>query len=278
MIFRNRNTGWPVVVLVALIGACKPPEPTPSQYTNLGTDEAPLLPSAPTWHDPNIAKGSAEWRPFRKLADGGEKTAAGKVPTSAKGAEAADAEAKPTGEAGQSDAEKEIRTLVADFNAALAENDLEKASEFLTDAQAEASGEIFAAVHKLVEQLKLLQAAAPALAEKIDALAPLLSMADALKVELQTIRLVDEKSATGKLADGTEARFAIGEEDLWYLESPALAKLDKERPGIEKTTKDIEEALAKGTPDEAAVTSLGTSLDELRTALTTAEKAPGDSG
>jgi hypothetical protein len=275
---RNRNLGWPVVVLVSLIGACKPPEPTPSQYTNLGTDEAPLLPTAQAWHDPNIAKGTAEWRPFRKLADADAKTATGKAPAGAKSNGAADTEVKSAAEAGGSDAEKEIRTLVADFNAALAENELEKASEFLTDAQAEASGEVFAAVHKLVEQLKVLQAATPALAEKIDALAPLLNMANVLKIELQTVRVVDAKSATGKLADGAEARFAVGEEDLWYLESPALAKLEKERPQIEKTTKEIEEALAKGTPDEAAVTTLGTALDELRTALSVSEKAAGESG
>jgi|CXWL01.1.fsa_nt_gi hypothetical protein len=260
--------------LILLIGACKPPEPSPSQYTNLGTAEAPLLPPPQAWHDPNIVKGSSEWRPFRKPSEGEAKSATSKVP----GGATVVSEDKPDGATGTPDAEKEIRNLVADFNTALAEGKLDEATEFLTDAQAQASGDVFAAIHQLVEQLRLLQAATPALTEKIDALVPLLNVNVALTLELQTIRLVDAKTATATLAGGAEAHFVIGEEDLWYIESPVLAVLEKERPRIQKVAKEIEETLSKGTPDEAAVTALGTALDDLRTALSASSKTPGESG
>jgi hypothetical protein len=162
--------------LILLIGACKPPEPTPSQYANLGTEEAPLLPTHQPWHDPSIAKGSAEWRPFRKPSEGELKSAKGKAPGGAKEGAAAGATEKPEAAADTSEAENEIRKLVADFNAALAENKLDEASEFLTDAQAQASGDVFAAIHQLVEQLRLLQAATPSLTEKIDGLVPLVNV------------------------------------------------------------------------------------------------------
>ncbi len=278
MVSVKRISCWHVIFAASLVGACKPPEPIQSQYANLGTEEAPLLPPPQAWHDPSIVKGNSEWRPFRKPSDGEEKSAKGKAPGGAKDAVAADGEEKAVGAAGTTDAENEIRKLVEDFNAALAEKELEKASEFLTDAQAQASGDVFAAVHQLVEQMRLLQTATPTLTEKIDALVPLLNVNDALKVELQTVRLVDPKNATATLAGGAEARFVIGEEDLWYIESPVLALLDKERPRIQKVTKDIEEALAKGTPDESTATALGTALDDLRTALSASPKAPSDSG
>lgn len=278
MVFNKQLGCWKLVFLAPLVCACKPPEPVPSQYTNLGTAEAPLLPPPQPWHDPSVAKGTSELRPFRKPAAGDEKSAAGKATSGSKEGKPADPEEKTEETAGGSGAEKEIRTLVADFNAALAEKKLDEASEFLSDAQAQASGDVFAAVHSLVEQLKLLQAATPALTEKIAGLVPILNIADSLKVELQSVKLVDEKNAMATLVGGSEARFVVGEEDLWYLESPMLALLDKERARIQKVAKDIEEALAKGTPDEAAVTALGTALDELRTALTSPAKAPADSG
>ena len=140
-----------------------------------------MLPPPQAWHDPSIVKGSSEWRPFRKPSDGESKTAGAKAPGETKATAAAGTRENPGGAAGSPDAEKEIRNLVADFNAALAENKLDEASEFLTDAQAQASGDVFAAVHQLVEQLRLLQVATPALREKIDGLVPLPDHPGAIK-------------------------------------------------------------------------------------------------
>lgn len=274
MVFTPRVLGCPVAGVILFICACKPPEPTPSHYGDLGTDQSPLLPPPPAWHDPATAKGTAEWRPFRKLSDAEPKTATAKTPSTAKPSGATEDVEDKAGSGESEEAEKEIRGTVADFNAALAEKKFDEATEFLTDDQAEKSGEVFAAVQELIEQLRLLQAASPALTDKINALLPALDLSESMKIEVQSIQLVDAKKASAKLGGGGEARFEVGEKDLWYLESPMLNVLVKERSRIEKTTKDIPDALAKGSPDEATITALGNSLDELRTALS----APAQTG
>ncbi len=270
MISVKRFLGWQMILAMALVGACKPPEPTPSQYTNLGTDDAPLLPTPPAWHDPGILKGTAEWKTFRKPSEAEPMTASAKKPAEPKEPTGGEDAEKPAA-AGGAEAEKEIREIISDFNATLADKNLEKAAEFLTDAQAQASVEVFTAVNALIEQLRALQAASPGLKEKIDPLLPMLNLSDSLKVDVQSIKLIDEKHATAKLADGSESHLEVGEENLWYVESPFLALLDKEKARIQKVTKDVEEALAKGTPDESAVSTLGAALDELRTSLSSAK-------
>lgn len=262
----NRHWSCVIIAVVFWVGACKPPEPTPSQYVDLGTADAPLPPPPPAWHDPTTAKGTAEWRPFRKPTDANEKSPAAKPANGEKPPATGDAEAKNEAAVG-SDAEKEIRSIAADFNAALSEKKWEEASEFLTDAQAEKSGEVFAAVNQLIEQLTLLQAAAPGLGDKITALLPSLNLAESLKADVQSVHVIDARSASAKLAGGGEARFEVGEKGLWYVESPMLSVLEKELSRIEKATKDIQEALAKGNPDEAATTALGSTLVDLQTAL-----------
>lgn len=261
--------------LIVLTGACNPPEPPPYRYSDLGTEEAPLPPPPQAWYDASLAKGQADWRPFRKPESAAAQTAEAK-PAKVEGEKEAAAEG---GEAGSSDAEKEIRELAGDYNKAVAENDLEKATEFLNDAQAEYGPNVFAAVNKLVEQLKALKEAAPGLNERVESLAAPLNLPDVLKLELESVSIVDEKNATAKLVGGTEVKVVVGEEDFWYLESPGLTLLEKERSRIEKLAADIEAALAKGTPDEATLTAMGTALDELRTALSPAAAKPeGDSG
>lgn len=257
---------------LASIGGCKPPEPTPSLYADLGTEDAPLLPPPSAWHDASVGKGTAEFRTFRKPAEAAPKSA-DNAPEGSKDKEPAedDQGGEPAGPEG------EIRNLAADFNAALAKNDLEEATKFLTDAQAEGAPGLFEAVHRLDTQLKALVEAAPALVEKAAGLAPHLTLKDALKLDLQAVRIVDDTNATATLAGGDEVKFVIGEEDYWYVESPVLTVLIAERERIEKLAKDIEEALAKGSPDEAAVAALGTSIDELSAAVSTSDN-PAESG
>ena len=254
-----------------LIGACKPPEPTPTLYTDLGTEDQPLPPPAQAWYDPAVAKGTAEWKPFRKPEEGKSAEAKPKGSTNKPSAE-------PDAAGDAPEAEKEIRDIAADFNAALATNKLEDALDFLTDAQAEAARDVLAAVHALIEQLKALQAAAPALSEKINGLVPLLNLGDALKFEIRKVNIVNDTTAMAQLEGGGEAKFVMGEEDLWYLESPVFGVLIQQRERIETTAKSIEEALAKGEPDEATTTALGTALEELRAALSSDAKPEGDSG
>lgn len=261
-----------LVAALAFAGACRPPEPVQHRIPDLGTAEAPLPPPPQAWHDPEIVKGTADWPAFRKPESAEEKVAVAKPK---QGEEKAEGEANEEG----SDVEKEIRELAADYGKALAENKLDEVTEFLNDAQAEYSENVFAAVNKLVEQLRALKEAAPALSEKMDQLAPALNLIDVLKIEIETVRVVDEKNATAQLAGGKEIKVVVGEKDFWYLESPGLAHLEKERSRIEKLAGDIEAALAKGAPDEAAITALGTGIDELRTALAgLADKPEGESG
>lgn len=255
-----------VLGLIAAMSGCRPPAPTPSQYEDLGTTEAPLPPTGPAWHDPSVAKGTSEWKPFRKLEAGGEKSASAKS-----GGNKAEPDVEDKSAEGGEGPEGEIRTLVGDFNAALAEKKFDEASEFLSDAQAAVANDVFTAVNELVEQLGLLAKAAPGMAPKVDALAPVLNLSDSLQMKVATVT-VDGKTATAKLESGAEAKFMVGEEDLWYLESPLMAVLDTEKARIQKATDDIKAALAGGTPDEAATTSLGASLDELLAALTAPPK------
>jgi hypothetical protein len=259
-----------VLGLAPALSGCKPPEPTPSQYVDLGTADSPLPPSGPAWHDPGVAKGTADWKPFRKLSGGNEATASAKPAADpADDAPEGDPDAGDGGE--DLSPEEEIRALVADFNAALADKKLEEAGEYLSDEQAGYVNDVLGAVDGLVEQLRLLATAAPPLSPKVDALAPVLNLSDSLQMKVDAVR-IEDRTAVAPLENGSEARFRVGEEDLWYLESPLLNVLNAERARLQKLTEDIKAALSAGTPDEARTTELGFALDELLVALTATPK------
>src|SRR3990172_8156220 len=91
------------IVALLMVAGCRPSEPAPTYNEDLGTEESVLLPTTSAWYDPAIAKGQADWRPFRK--PGAEPKSEG----------TATGEAKPAG--GNESIESELRTLVNDFNA-----------------------------------------------------------------------------------------------------------------------------------------------------------------
>lgn len=269
----TKKLGWVLIVgLLLSVWACKPPAPIPSHYVDLGTEDKPLPPPPPAWHDPAVAKGTADWKPFRKLESGGAKTASAKPAVDSQPGTTDDE--KPAAKVGGGP-EEDIRTLVADFNAALEENKLEEATEFLTDAQAEFSKDVISSVNDLVEQLRALAAAVPATAPKVDALAPVLNLGGALRMKLASIQ-VEGKTATAKLESGGEAKFMVGEEELWYLESPLMNVLNAEKARMQKLAEDIKAALASGTPEDAKVNEISTALDELNAALNAVPKPAGE--
>src|SRR3990172_6271272 len=117
---RKSPSATSILALLVVVG-CRPSEPVPTYNEDLGTEETVLLPTSSAWHDPAVAKGQADWRPFRK--PGAESKSGG----------TATGEAKPAG--GDESIESELRGLVNDFNAAVAEGKFDEAIDFLIEDQ-----------------------------------------------------------------------------------------------------------------------------------------------
>ena len=68
----HRRDWWKasaIGLIVPALGGCRDSDPPPSFYRNLGSEDIPLLPVASVIHDVTLARGSADWVPFRELTE-----------------------------------------------------------------------------------------------------------------------------------------------------------------------------------------------------------------
>src|SRR3990172_12975300 len=136
---RKSPSATSILALLVVVG-CRPSEPVPTYNEDLGTEGSVLLPTTSAWYDPAVAKGQADWRPFRK--PGAEAMSAG----------TATGEAKPAGR--NEGVESELRTLVSDFNAAVTENKFDEAIDFLIEEQIAPAKQVVELIPVLVGKMK----------------------------------------------------------------------------------------------------------------------------
>ncbi len=205
------------------VGACRPPEPTPTQNTDLGTDNDILLPTPAAWHDKSIAKGQAEWKPFRKPSDTATADAAGGA--TGKGAtDSASAEGT---------VEKEIRDLIDEFNKLVKDGKYSEASDYLTEDQAAIMEKAIEVLPAFDRKLKEIAAAVPGTAESVARFSKRLSLSWTFALDVKDIKANGANEGVGTLfdpdapADGPveEVRFHKGTEGDWFIEVPHLTVL-----------------------------------------------------
>ena len=214
------------LVVPAILVGCRETEPEPPHNRDLGDGRTVLMPTASEWSSSAIAKGQADWHPFRDpMAE---------PPPSA--TESDDAEGgESTGEL-----EAEIRELIAEYNEVVADGTVEELLDYFVEAQHEKLSPILALTIKYRDAYAGLRAALETklpgdqgrIAQAFRTIAGGLSGAiDAGEI---TVVSDTEVTATSALA---EYRFTLIEED-WYLE---ISQID---PYAAAQTPRLEQAMA----------------------------------
>lgn len=225
-----------MLALLAVAG-CRPSEPTPTYNEDLGTEESVLLPTTSAWHDPAIAKGQADWRPFRKP---------GAEPTTGV---AATGEEKPAG--GNQGLESEIRTLVNDFNAAVAENKFEDAIDLLVEDQVDTAKQVVellpAYLNKLREVVDVLPGDTATMKSRVAAA----TLPAVLKLDVATITVSSATEAVGKHPSASspaeDVRFVLvteSEGKYWYIDNPKIRALAPALPMLRQSLPQLDAFIA----------------------------------
>jgi hypothetical protein len=205
------------------VGACRPPEPTPTQNADLGTDNDNLLPTPAAWHDKSIAKGQAEWKPFRKPGNAATADAAG----------GATGEGATDSASAEGAVEKEIRELVDEYNGLVKDGKYKEALDFLTDDQAAIMEKAIEVLPAFDRKLKEIATAVPGTAESVAGFSKRLSLSWHFALAVKDIKANGTSEGVGTLfdpdapADGPveEVHFHKGTEGDSFIEAPHFAAL-----------------------------------------------------
>ena len=243
---------WSICVLLmamtTVIG-CRRNDPPPSHFEDLGDESEALLPTSSTLQDKDIAAGQAQWRPFREPRP----------------AEEVAAVAEATAEGGDSDVEKAVRELVADYNGTLSDGAFDELADFFVVDQADGVEEIAETLSTFTAKLKESVELMPLEAENLGKLISHLVPTAALGLDIGQITVKEEGEAVAALAQvplasflpemppaadiPREVRFSLGEDDYWYIESPFVPLLRKVVPFLEQSTDVLNSFIAKAGAD-----------------------------
>lgn len=252
---------------LGVLSACRPVDPPPTQYEDLGTEDRPLLPTGAPWHDPAIAKGSAEWHAFRKPDPHAAPT---------KPAESKDIERAGAG------LEGELRDLLKEFNDALAADKLDDAVDFLIDEQIEPAKKVIGVLPQFAAKLGEFAAALPGDNQNLKKLPAALVPVVVLKLDVQSIQSKGESEAVGSMTGANppvEVRFVLVKEKdgeaVWYIDHPQIRAMSAALPAMEQALTQLDAMIAgikSGQIAGDALTQQAATLDQMLKALLPAEK------
>lgn len=231
--------------VLAVVG-CRDNEPPPSFYRNLGTEDVPLLPAASVIHDVSLLKGTADWVPFRDLAEAEAGTPSEDV---------AAAEASPSGDS-NAETEAEIRDLLKDYNELVADRDIDELIIYHIESHQDTAKQWYEVQFSLMDKVGEIQtaltSALPDSKARIEqAFAPVVASVTGLSVDTLTVE--SDELVVGKLAEGGVAamcRFVIVD-DEWFIDLPNLpetyAELKSEIDGSMAMIEAVKAGLSSGT-------------------------------
>ena len=220
-----------------VVVGCRPSEPVPMYYEDLGSEETVLLPTSSVWYDAAIAKGQADWRPFRKP---GAEAKSGGTPAG---------EAKAAG--GNQAIESELRGLVDDFNAAVAEGKFDEAADFLIEEQVAPAKQVVELIPALAGKMKEIAEVLPGDNENLKKAVSGVSLSGVLKLEVASITVSSPTEAVGKLASASggagDVRFVLvkdTEGEYWYIEHPQIRAMVAVLPVLQQSLPQLDAFIA----------------------------------
>lgn len=210
---------------------CRDTEPPPAFNRDLGSDGVLLLPTASVWHEPEIARGKADWYPFR---DPSAQRAAGLSP---RGSVQGETPGSPARKGGR--IESELREMIDEYNDFVAEATVDELLDYYVEEQHATLKPLFESVKQLAEIYamirKELEAKLPDAKGRIDASLGFLEADADNRLPVESITVVSNTEATGKLAGGSivqTCRFRLIDED-WYVEIPGLGAFANLKPMLD---------------------------------------------
>lgn len=235
-----------VGLALAILAGCRPPEPMPSQYRDLGDGGKPLLPTGMTWANPDVATGTAQWQELREPSFG----------EADKEAKAGDTGDQPAGE--EPEVATALRSLTTDYNATLDDAAYDDLPGFFVSSQVDSVKNLIRVLPQVVTKLTALNAALPSPDAGLTTAIDVLSPAKLLHVELGPVKSESDTAATAPLKnvpDVAPLRFTV-EDGEWYIEHPVVAAISPALGQLEQRLTTLDETIAglkDGTLDEAAV-------------------------
>ncbi len=219
------------------IGACRPPEPSPSLNNDVGSDGEILMPTPTAWHDPAIAKGTAEWKSFRKPSENSTT-----APTGTAQMESNEPESGGV--------EPEIMAMLEEYGALVREGKYADALDYLVEDQAVAMEKGIEVLASFDRKLREVAETIPETADRADRLSKKLALANVLALSVRGVKATSPTEATGSLFDPNapediaaavtaQVFFHKSADGDWFIEAPHFATLANVFPRLEATANDL---------------------------------------
>ena len=217
-------TGMLACVVTLSATACRRADPPDAYSRNLGTEDAPLLPTSSVFKQPGIAGGRVEWIIFREPDS--DQTADGAAGSGTKVNEA--------------EVEAEIRAMFADYNELLsdAEATIDDFLDFFLEGQRDLVRPLLESTPTLALTLQELRSALQAKkvdeADRIDAAIKTLESTVERKLIATAVTVENDSKVTVTLATGPFAPSfeCVIVDDEWFVQIPDADALQAAKPAL----------------------------------------------
>ncbi len=208
-----RHAAAMVIMPAVLTVGCRDKEAQPSLNRDLGDENRTLLPTGMTLANPEVNKGSAQWLDLREPSFG----EVGAEAAVTDGAASADNTPEPP-------YAQELREIVGDYNALLADAELADLPGFFSAAQADAVERLTSSLPPLATKLGELNAALPEADAALQAAVEAMALTKLMHVEIGSVKAESDTTASAELitAPGGRIKFVL-EDGEWYFEHTVIA-------------------------------------------------------
>lgn len=233
-----------LILMIAAATGCRQQEPLPSYPGDVGVDGVVLLPTKSAWVDPAVTDGRADWIDFRKPQF--SKVSMNDPTDIAEGETAVGVE-------NSDDIEKELRELLAEYNDLVEQEKYEDILEFYVTDQSEIVEQMVKVIPLVSVKFKELLNVLPEMDEKYKSVFASLTLKEQLKLDVESIKVVNENSATGVLtiptlsADAPDPMKQIlftYDEEYWYMDVSSIRIMKDILPFLEKSAATFEQMIS----------------------------------
>lgn len=236
-----------ILMITAAVG-CRQQEPQPSHPGDVGVDGVILLPTKSAWVNPAVIDGRADWIDFREpqFSEVSTKDTTAKTKAESEGD-------TPVGVEHSDEIEKELRELLAEYNDLVEQEKYEDILEFYVADQSKIVEQMVKVIPLVANKFKELLDVLPQMDEKYKTVFASLTLKEQLKLNVESINIINENSATGVLTIPTlsadvpdplkQIRFTYDEE-YWYMDVSLIRTMKNILPILEKSTSTFERMIS----------------------------------